>query len=248
VEFTSFLWVTVFAIGAFAGGAGYSVLGVTSSRFRHAKILFWLSGASVGAIAMLFGLTVPASAVTRIIGTGIIGALSAIIFVETTLWVNRIERGQVVPGIEGSALGGLTSAQLRQRALTLARDLRDLESSYQQKQSQIMDEFQRKSVLPITDPKKAAELFTDRTSAITRLANEKRAEYHNRFHVEANSVYEELCRRLNIPVAEPGGKPPDGQINMIEYTSIITMRTGMLAGAQPLNYVANVIQRMAERL
>ena len=48
------------------------------ARYRDARFLFWLSGLSIGAIALLFGLTIPLSALARILRTGAIGAIAAI--------------------------------------------------------------------------------------------------------------------------------------------------------------------------
>jgi hypothetical protein len=90
MEIVPFWWIIVPGIAAFAGGSAYGVLGMTPPRYQAAKVLFWIAGLSVAVMALLFGLTVPASLAARIIGTGIIGALAAIIIVESTRWVNGL--------------------------------------------------------------------------------------------------------------------------------------------------------------
>lgn len=98
MDFTSFLWAILLAIAAFGGGSAYGVLGMSPARYREAKILFWISGLAIGAIAIMFGLTVPISSIGRLAGTGIIGALAAILIVESTRWVANIEMAaKVVP-------------------------------------------------------------------------------------------------------------------------------------------------------
>ena len=91
MDITSFLWAVLLAIAAFGGGSAYGVLGMNPARYRDAKILFWISGLAIGAIAIMFGLTVPISAVGRMAGTGIIGALAAIVIVESMRWVENIQ-------------------------------------------------------------------------------------------------------------------------------------------------------------
>jgi hypothetical protein len=98
MDFTAFLWLGIVTIATSAWGAGYGALGMNPARYRHAKILFWISGLSIGGIAMLFGLTVPVNTIGRLIGTGLIGAFAAIVIVESTRWVNNIEKqAEAVP-------------------------------------------------------------------------------------------------------------------------------------------------------
>ena len=92
MEMVPLLWTIAAGLAAFAGGAAYGALGMNPARYREAKVLFWVAGLSVSAMAVLFGLTVPTSTIGRVIGTGIIGALSAITIVESTRWIARIEK------------------------------------------------------------------------------------------------------------------------------------------------------------
>jgi hypothetical protein len=91
VEIVPFLWIIAPTLAAFAGGAAYGVLGMNPARYREARILFWIAGLSVGAMAILFGITVPVPPLARIVGTGLIGALAAIILVESSRWINKLQ-------------------------------------------------------------------------------------------------------------------------------------------------------------
>jgi hypothetical protein len=91
MDFVTFLWAGLIAAGAGLPAAAIGVLGMNPARYRDARLLFWLSGLSIGAIALLFGLTIPLSILGRILGTGAIGALAAIVAVEGTRWISHVE-------------------------------------------------------------------------------------------------------------------------------------------------------------
>jgi hypothetical protein len=82
------------------------------------------------------------------------------------------------------------------------------------------------------------------------LRNEMHSEYLNRYHVEANQIYEELCVRLKEEPFKPGFPPSrdEGYTQMMDYAGISEMITGNLAGARPLTLAANKIDRMAASL
>jgi hypothetical protein len=99
MELIPFLWIIAPSLAAFAGGSAYGVLGMNPARYKEARILFSIAGLSVAAMALLFGLTVPISPIGRLIGTFVIGGIAAIIIVEATRWVAKIEQGAPVADV-----------------------------------------------------------------------------------------------------------------------------------------------------
>lgn len=148
---------------------------------------------------------------------------------------------------------GLSNPQLRTRTLSLARELRDLENNYSRKEEAVMNQHMAAQKLPIQTEEQAVEsrkLFQEMTNATTRLSSEKRDEYRKRYHVEANQIYEELCRRLKLKSAEPleANNFSKTGLSPLDFAGISVMRTGSLAGAKPLNYIADAFERLASGL
>ncbi|MGB8899868.1 MAG: hypothetical protein WCC90_11855 [Methylocella sp.] len=92
MDFVAFLWLASVSIGAAAFGGALGVLGMNPARYKDAKILFIISVLSVWCIAVLFGITIPAPTIVRILGTGAIGAFAAIVAVESLRWVANVEQ------------------------------------------------------------------------------------------------------------------------------------------------------------
>jgi hypothetical protein len=90
MDFNSFLWAITLAVFGFSGGGAYGVLGMSPARYNLARVLFVVCGMSIGAMAVLFGMTIPVSTIARLVVTGALGATAAIVIVESWRWVARI--------------------------------------------------------------------------------------------------------------------------------------------------------------
>jgi hypothetical protein len=141
-------------------------------------------------------------------------------------------------------LAGLTNAQLKERAIALANDLRRLESDYDSRRRQLSYEsFARLRKLP-TDEAKSAEFHAENEREM-KLGDEKEAAFRTRYRSDAIILREELERRLNaLPMPEnrrfPGAPPlpPDQTI----------FDMPMLVGVAPLSGGADLLEYWAKQL
>lgn len=255
VEFAGFLWMVAGAVFGIAGGSAIGVLGMTPARYRDARILFWVAGLSVLAMAVLFGLTVPVPPAGRIIGTGIVGALAAILIVETTKWVNTLEQAGTLPSVQQSPpilrLADLSDAALQIATLDLASRMRTFEANSMIDESNFDIYF---DPLPkdATDEQKQERqrLFQQEWSKMSQ----RRSEHHTRKEIEFRNSFAPRGRELRTIIEarlRAAGKlspymPGKGQA--IEHIGTYALERGHLAGPNPVTAAADYLETIARRL
>jgi hypothetical protein len=181
-----------------------------------------------------------------LIGVCLAGALGGI------FWLSRVTMPPI--GIS-SPFTGLTANQLKERTFALTKELRNLEDVYQNRADAIrnQDWIERRTTAAAgiqVDKASSTERFWKKNIEAETIGNEMKAEYRRKFHVEANQVYEELCRRLKIEPAEFGHFASLSKTGLTEreYMGVSEMRTGQLAGAKPLHLSADALERLAMSL
>jgi hypothetical protein len=149
----------------------------------------------------------------------------------------------------------ITSAQqLRERTAALVADLRALNERYQRlKDDKRNASWVKRRVSHASgetiDKKTQAEEFWKENLEIEALDNELKAEFHRRYFTETTQVYDLLCEKLKLKKVQFGvPNSPDTGLNEMERNGIVGALTGQLAGANPISYAADALEKLSKNL
>jgi hypothetical protein len=149
-------------------------------------------------------------------------------------------------GLQGeeSPLAGLTNAQLRERAASVAHSWRLVEERYDKSVALALEEHRARLAKLSTDVQRRQEF--DRGGAeLTRMSRELHAEFGAQYQAEAVIIANEFARRLDGTQLVPPANYPGGRIALTVGQDVFN---GRIAGLHPLSSAANLLEYWATKL
>jgi hypothetical protein len=221
-----------------AATVGWAVVALSPADFRRAKVCFWIAGISFYSIGVVWPAMSDAMMITRILVAGTMGFISAAGLAEALHWLNKREVAVVATMTPSGPLAGLTNAQLRERTMQFAAEIRDFEAAHTQQERRLMDQdWARRDQGPA------------RPSAYSTNLLERSAQYqgafNKRYRSEAVTLRDELKKRLNglptFPTTSPLGR-------IVAVAGVQIFEGSTLAGAGPISSGADLLEFWANQL
>jgi hypothetical protein len=211
------------AIAAFVGA-----LSMTPPDFSLARWLVIGIAAAIGALSFLWAMTAKEPMNFRL-GLGIVGVLFAILALPLTIWWVEAKETAVNPASEN--ISALSDDELRGRASSLSREIRQFEAKYLQELA---------DTVPMSDPpsltkEQINELWLERSNALIRITARANIEFRRLFLQQLISIIKAM--RDRIPNEDPP-IPPEA----------IPALKGELAGSHSASATADYLEILASKL
>ena len=149
-------------------------------------------------------------------------------------------------GLQGDVgpLAGLTNAELRERAASVARNWRTVEERYDKNVAQALEEHRARLAKLSTDEQRKEE-FERGSAELTRMSRELHAEFDAQYQTEAAIIATEFTRRLDGPDLILPANYPGGRIAFMVGQDVFN---GRISGLHPLSSAANLLEYWATKL
>lgn len=145
---------------------------------------------------------------------------------------------------ERGPLAGLTNAELRERAASVARNWRTVEERYDKNVAQALDDHRARLAKLSTDEQRKEE-FERGSAELTRMSRDLHAEFGAQYQAEAAVIAAEFTRRLDDPDLIPPASYPGGRIAFMVGQDVFN---GRISGLHPLSSAANLLEYWAMKL
>jgi hypothetical protein len=141
-------------------------------------------------------------------------------------------------------MAGLTNAQLRERAASVAQSWRLAEERYDKSVAEALEQHRARLAKLSTDEQRRQE-FERGSAELTRMSRELHAEFGAQYQAEAAIIANEFARRLDGTQLVPPANYPGGRIALTVGQDVFN---GRIAGLHPLSSAANLLEYWATKL